>query len=38
MTNLGVPRASFAQLGAVGALDEKDGQPFKLDLDKAKAL
>lgn len=38
MANLGVPRASFAQLGAVGALDEKQGQPFKLDLDKAKAL
>lgn len=38
MTYLGVPRASFAQLGAVGALDEKQGQPFKLDLDKAKQL
>jgi peptide/nickel transport system substrate-binding protein len=38
MANLGVPRASFAQLGAVGALDEKQGQPFELDLDKAKAL
>lgn len=38
MTYLGVPRASFAQLGAVGALDEKEGQPFKLDLDKAKQL
>jgi peptide/nickel transport system substrate-binding protein len=38
MTNLGVPRASFVQIGAVGALDEKEGQPFKLDLDKAKAL
>jgi peptide/nickel transport system substrate-binding protein len=38
MTHLGVPRASFAQLGAVGALDEKEGQPFKVDLDKAKQL
>lgn len=38
MTHLGVPRASFAQLGAVGALDAKEGQPFKLDLDKAKQL
>jgi peptide/nickel transport system substrate-binding protein len=38
MTNLGVPRASFVQIGAVGALDEKEGEPFKLDLDKAKAL
>jgi peptide/nickel transport system substrate-binding protein len=38
MANLGVPRAAFAQFGAVGALDEKQGQPFKLDLDRAKAL
>ncbi|MBP1842965.1 peptide/nickel transport system substrate-binding protein [Rhizobium petrolearium] len=38
MTYLGVPRASFAQLGAVGALDAKEGQPFTLDLEKAKAL
>ncbi|TSD90455.1 ABC transporter substrate-binding protein [Mycobacterium sp. KBS0706] len=38
MTYTGVPRASFVQLGAVGALDEKEGQPFSLDLDKAKAL
>ena len=34
----GIPRASFAQLGAFGALDEKEGQPFHLDLEKAKAL
>ncbi len=38
MTYLGVPRASFAQLGATGALNAEEGQPFKLDLDKAKAL
>ncbi|MCQ1837556.1 ABC transporter substrate-binding protein [Neorhizobium galegae] len=38
MTYLGVPRASFAQLGATGALDTKEGQPFKLDIEKAKAL
>ncbi|MFS2223054.1 ABC transporter substrate-binding protein [Pantoea sp. B65] len=38
MPYLGVPRASFAQLGAFGALDEKQGQPFKLDLVKAKQL
>jgi peptide/nickel transport system substrate-binding protein len=38
MHNVGVPRASFAQIGAVGALDEKEGQPFKLDLAKAKEL
>ncbi|MBA8881068.1 ABC transporter substrate-binding protein [Phyllobacterium myrsinacearum] len=38
MPYLGVPRASFAQIGAIGALDEKEGQPFSLDLDKAKQL
>jgi peptide/nickel transport system substrate-binding protein len=38
MKYLGVPRASFVQLGAVGQLDEEAGQPFKLDLEKAKAL
>lgn len=38
MTYLGVPRASFAQLGATGALDAAEGQPFTLDLEKAKAL
>ncbi|KAA2212119.1 ABC transporter substrate-binding protein [Teichococcus oryzae] len=34
----GVPRASFVQLGAFGALDAKEGQPFSLDLAKAKQL
>ncbi|WBV44860.1 ABC transporter substrate-binding protein [Pseudoroseomonas cervicalis] len=34
----GVPRASFVQLGAFGALDERAGQPFSLDLERAKAL
>jgi peptide/nickel transport system substrate-binding protein len=38
MTYLGVPRASFAQLGATGALNAEEGQPFKLDIEKAKAL
>lgn len=38
MPYLGVPHASFVQLGAFGALDEQAGQPFKLDLDKAKQL
>jgi len=38
MSYMGTPRASFVQMGAVGALDEKAGQPFKLDLDKAKQL
>lgn len=38
MPYLGVPRASFVQIGAFGALDEKAGQPFTLDLAKAKQL
>ncbi|MFT4465799.1 MAG: ABC transporter substrate-binding protein [Sodalis sp. (in: enterobacteria)] len=38
MLYLGVPRASFVQIGAFGALDDHAGQPFKLDLDKAKQL
>lgn len=38
MTNIGTPRASFVQLGAFGALDEKEGQPFQLDLEKAKGI
>ncbi|WP_312239579.1 ABC transporter substrate-binding protein [Pantoea sp.] len=38
MPYLGVPRASFVQQGAFGALDAKQGQPFRLDLTKAKQL
>jgi len=38
MPYLGVPRASFVQQGAFGALDAKEGQPFQLDLTKAKQL
>ena len=38
MPYLGVPRASFVQQGAFGALDATEGQPFHLDLDKAKQL
>ncbi len=38
MPYLGVPRASFVQIGAFGALDEKAGQPFTSDLAKAKQL
>ena len=38
MKYLGVPRASVVPLGAFGALDEAEGQPFSLDLDKAKEL
>ncbi len=34
----GIVRASFIPLGNFGALDEKEGQPFKLDLQKAKRL
>ncbi|MDP3315283.1 MAG: ABC transporter substrate-binding protein [Devosia sp.] len=34
----GAPRASLVPQGAFGALDEKEGQPFKLDLERAKAL
>ncbi|WGF90443.1 ABC transporter substrate-binding protein [Marinivivus vitaminiproducens] len=34
----GAPRASFVQIGAFGALDEKAGQPFGVDLEKAKQL
>ncbi len=34
----GNPRASLVPEGAFGALDAKEGQPFKLDLEKAKAL
>jgi peptide/nickel transport system substrate-binding protein len=34
----GQPRASLVPLGAFGALNEAEGQPFKLDLDKAKQL
>jgi peptide/nickel transport system substrate-binding protein len=34
----GTPRNSLVPIGAFGALDEKEGQPFSLDLEKAKAL
>ncbi|PIT71172.1 ABC transporter substrate-binding protein [Bartonella tribocorum] len=38
LKDIGVPRASFIPLGNFGALDEKEGQPFKLDIQKAKQL
>ncbi|WP_375678703.1 MULTISPECIES: ABC transporter substrate-binding protein [unclassified Bartonella] len=38
LKGIGIPRASFIPLGNVGALDEKEGQPFKLDIAKAKQL
>ncbi|MFI4981911.1 MAG: ABC transporter substrate-binding protein, partial [Nevskiales bacterium] len=34
----GIPRASLVPLGAFGALDAKEGQPFKLDYARAKQL
>jgi peptide/nickel transport system substrate-binding protein len=34
----GAPRASLVPVGAFGALDAKEGQPFKLDLDRARQL
>ena len=34
----GAPRASLVPEGAFGALDAKEGQPFRLDLAKARAL
>lgn len=34
----GAPRASFVQMGAFGALDAEAGQPFRVDLDRAKQL
>jgi peptide/nickel transport system substrate-binding protein len=38
MKFLGEPRASVVPMGALGALDEAEGQPFSLDLERARAL
>jgi len=38
MRHEGIARASLVPLEAFGALDQKEGQPFKLDLDMAKKL
>lgn len=38
MKGVGIPRASYVQYPAFGALDVAAGQPFSLDIDKAKAL
>ncbi|WP_212112865.1 ABC transporter substrate-binding protein [Bartonella queenslandensis] len=38
LKDIGVTRASFIPLGNFGALDEKAGQPFRLDIQKAKQL
>ena len=38
MNFLGTPRASVVPAGAFGALDDEAGQPFELDIEKARAL
>ncbi|WP_375703727.1 ABC transporter substrate-binding protein [Bartonella sp. AD13SXNS] len=38
LKGVGIPRASFIPLGNFGALDEKEGQPFRFDIAKAKQL
>ncbi|WCR55434.1 MAG: ABC transporter substrate-binding protein (cluster 5 nickel/peptides/opines) [Bartonella clarridgeiae] len=38
LKGIAIPRASYMPLGVPGALDEKEGVPFKLDLKKAKQL
>ncbi|EJF75621.1 ABC transporter substrate-binding protein [Bartonella alsatica] len=38
LKGIAIPRASYMSLGIPGALDEKEGVPFKLDLKKAKQL
>ncbi|WP_273718856.1 MULTISPECIES: ABC transporter substrate-binding protein [Bartonella] len=38
LKGVGIPRASFIPVGNLGALDEKEGQPFKFDVQKAKQL
>ncbi|MCZ2158407.1 ABC transporter substrate-binding protein [Bartonella sp. 220] len=38
LKGIGIPRATYMSLGIPGALDEKEGLPFKLDLEKAKQL
>ncbi|WP_455480446.1 ABC transporter substrate-binding protein [Bartonella sp. B12(2025)] len=38
LKGVAVPRASFLPLGTLGALNEKEGQPFKVNFQKAKQL
>lgn len=38
MDGVGIPRASFVPIGVGGALSEEDGQPFSLDIDRAREL
>ena len=38
MEGVGVPRASFVPIGVAGALSEEEGQPFSVDIDRAREL
>lgn len=38
LKGIAIPRATYMPLGIPGALDEKEGLPFKLNLEKAKQL
>lgn len=38
MTYIGVPRNTVVPIGAFAALDEEEGAPYGLDIDKARAL
>ena len=38
MAYLGTPRASIVPIGSYGALNEEEGQPFYLDIEKARQL
>ncbi|WP_455481683.1 ABC transporter substrate-binding protein [Bartonella sp. B35(2025)] len=38
LQGIAIPRASYMPLGVPGALDEKEGLPFELNLEKAKQL
>ena len=38
MRGVGEPRASFAPIGSFGALDAEEGQPFSVDIDRAREL
>ncbi|WP_208433376.1 ABC transporter substrate-binding protein [Bartonella taylorii] len=38
LKGIAIPRATYMSLGVPGALDEKEGLPFKLDFKKAKQL
>ncbi|WP_332065967.1 ABC transporter substrate-binding protein [Bartonella sp. CB189] len=38
LKGIAIPRASYMPIGVSGALDEKEGVPFKSDLKKAKEL